>query len=58
MDKAGRRWGCAVKRRARQLARYHADPAGANYARTRRLLRARIGAKRRKVEELEARLEA
>ena len=53
MDRVGPRWACAVKRRARQLAAYHADPEAANYARARRLLRARIGQKRRRIAELE-----
>jgi IS30 family transposase len=57
MDKAGSWWACAVKRRARQLARYSADPASANYARTRRALRSRIERKRQMVEELEQHLE-
>jgi hypothetical protein len=45
-------WTCAVKRRARQLAAYHADPASANYARWRRSLRARIERKRERIAEL------
>ena len=45
---------CAVKRRARQLAAYHANAAAENYARTRNALRARIRSKRRQIEELES----
>jgi hypothetical protein len=48
--------GCAVRRRARDLARYHADPASANYARVRRALRARIAAKAARITELERQL--
>jgi len=54
---SGQRWTCAVKRRARRRAAYLKDPASANYARTRRALRARIRSKRRQIEELELRLE-
>lgn len=57
MDTTGNGHECAVKRRARLRATYHANPAAANYARTRRALRARIPAKRRQIEELERRLE-
>lgn len=56
MDKVGDRWSCAVKRRARQAAAYHADPASANYARSRRSLRARIARKRQLIEEMEERV--
>ena len=60
MDRSGGTggWHCAVKRRARQLAAYHANPFAANYARTRRLLRARISRKRERIAELEADLAA
>jgi len=47
-------WNCAVKRRERQLAAYHADPASANYARWRRSLRAGMRAKRERIAELSA----
>jgi hypothetical protein len=57
MDRTGHGWECSEKRRARQRAAYHEDPAKANYARTRAGLRARIRRKRRQIEELELRLE-
>lgn len=57
MDATGHGFECSVTRRARQLAAYHADPATDNYARTRRALRARITEKRRRVADLEGRLE-
>lgn len=44
---------CAVKRRARRRALYHADPAAAKYVRVRHALRARIRAKRARITELE-----
>lgn len=47
------RYHCAEKRRARQLARYHADPQRANWKRTRFALKARIRRKRRQLDELE-----
>ena len=57
MDKAGPRWQCAVKRRVRQLAAYHANPEAHNHARWRRSLRARIGQKRERIAQLETQLE-
>jgi hypothetical protein len=54
MDKAGAGWSCSEARRARQLAAYHADPARANYARSRRALRSRVARKRQEVKRLEA----
>jgi hypothetical protein len=53
-------WRCAVKRRAYEnaarRARYRANVASENYARTRREIRARIERKRQQVKELEASL--
>lgn len=53
MDWTGRNWTCAVKRRARQLANYHAAPETKNYTRTRQALRSRIAQKREQIEQLE-----
>jgi hypothetical protein len=50
------RWECAVRRRARQLARYHGDPMRANYARYRRRARARTAFMRVRIAMLEAEL--
>jgi hypothetical protein len=50
------KWACAVKRRARQRALYHADPAAANYLRSRYALRVRIARKRQLIEQMEERL--
>jgi hypothetical protein len=56
MDKTAASWECAVKRRARRLAAYHAEPASDLYARSRRRLRARIARKRQLIEEMENRV--
>ncbi len=53
MDRSRAGWTCAVKRRARQRAAYAADPATANYRRTRHALRARIRAKAARIQEME-----
>lgn len=54
MDITGESRECSVVRRARRRRQYQTDPAGDNYARTRRSLRARITRKRARIEELEA----
>lgn len=51
MDITGDSRECAIKRRARARAKYHADPEANNYARRRRELRARIRAKRALLED-------
>ena len=56
MDCTGDSEECAVKRRARRRAAYHANPATDDYARTRRALRARIELKRQRIAGLEERL--
>ena len=52
-DAGRQRTQCAVKRRAAQLARYHANPAPQNYARGRYLKLQRMRAKEARVAELE-----
>jgi hypothetical protein len=56
MDRTGDSYECAVKRRARRRAAYHANPEADHYARTRRALRARIEVKRQRIAHLEEQL--
>jgi hypothetical protein len=56
MDRTGHSHECAIKRRARRRAVYHANPAADNYTRMRRALRARIEFKVQRIAELEEQL--